>query len=239
MNPTGKPGLYGFGATTDAAMRIPLLRQVLCWLTAGSAHREVLKRGLESGTNLYILPGGVAEIFVSEPGRHVVLAKRHGLMKLALRTGAVIVPMYVFGGTDFYEHLATYKPNRGTKNNQESCDSSSPSSWNLSSLLGPLLMKLSRNFKAGFTLFWGQYGLPMPFPVRKCCMVMGDPIKPVLNSQVGDAKLGGRDTCRPTPNPTEQQVEDLLARYTDALRRLFDQYKAEAGYPEAELEFWE
>ena len=29
--------LYGFGATTDAALRIPLLRQVIGWLSAGSA----------------------------------------------------------------------------------------------------------------------------------------------------------------------------------------------------------
>ena len=60
---------------------------------------------MEKGKNLFILPGGVAEIFVSEPGTHTIIAKRHGLMKLALRTGAVLVPMYVFGGTDFLSHL--------------------------------------------------------------------------------------------------------------------------------------
>jgi hypothetical protein len=248
LNPTGSPGLYGFGATTDAALRLPLLRQVLRWLTAGSAHRDVLRKGLESGRNLYILPGGVAEIFVSEPGRHAVLARRHGLMKLALRTGACVVPMYVFGGTDFYEHLATYNPNRG---------GSSGGGGGVASLVGPLLMRLSRGLKAGFTLFWGQFGLPMPFAVEKCCMVMGDPIAPVPDtappnghpngggSGVGAAEahaahpwsLGGRKTCRPVPEPTDEQVEELLGRYTDALRRLFDQYKAQAGCPDAQLEF--
>ena len=34
--------LYGFGATTDAAMKLPLLRQLLAWMTAGSADRKVL-----------------------------------------------------------------------------------------------------------------------------------------------------------------------------------------------------
>ena len=32
------------------------------------------------------------------------------------------------------------------------------------------------------------------------------------------------------------QVEELMERYTDALTRLFDQYKAQAGYPDAVLE---
>ena len=88
--------LYGFGATTDAAMKLPLLRQLLGWMTAGSADRKVLTSGLAK-KKLFILPGGVAEIFVSEPGTHTIIAKRHGLMKLALRTGAVLVPMYAAG----------------------------------------------------------------------------------------------------------------------------------------------
>ena len=61
--------LYGFGATTDAALHLPFLRQILAWLSAGSANRHVLEKGMtHHGKNLFILPGGVAEIFVSEPG---------------------------------------------------------------------------------------------------------------------------------------------------------------------------
>lgn len=86
---------------------------------------------------------------MSEPDTHVILAKRRGLMKLALRTGAAIVPMYVFGGTNFFKQLATD---------------------------GGMLGSVSRLIKGGFTFFWGQYGLPIPFKC-KCSMVMADPIK--------------------------------------------------------------
>ena len=55
------PASYGVGAAADVVMRIPLLRQILGWGSAGSASRHVLKEHLEKGNNLFILPGGVAE----------------------------------------------------------------------------------------------------------------------------------------------------------------------------------
>lgn len=189
------PALYGIGATTDAALRLPLLRQVLSWLSAGSAQRDVLQRGLDAGKNLYILPGGVAEIFTSCPGQHVVVARgRHGLMKLALRTNSKLIPMYVFGGTDTFNHLATSDGFFG---------------------------RLSRTFRAGFTVFWGQYFTPMPY-AAKIAMVLGDPIV---------ATPSGEKVAE----PSKEQVDALLEKYIDALVRLFDQYKADAGCPEATL----
>jgi hypothetical protein len=177
-------------------MRIPLLRQVLCWGSAGSASRHVLYNGLTNRQNLFILPGGVAEIFSSQPGTHVIKASRRGLMKLALQTGASLVPVYVFGGNDFYHQIG----HEG----------------------------ISRKHQAALTLFWGQWFTPMPFPV-KVSMVLGDPI---LSASSSD----GTACIQKIPEPTTEEIEALLSRYMDAMRRLFDQYKAQAGYPNAELE---
>ena len=59
------PILYGIGATTDVAQRLPVLRQLLSWVSAGSAKRQVIKAQMQvKDTNIYILPGGVAEIFL-------------------------------------------------------------------------------------------------------------------------------------------------------------------------------
>ena len=76
----------------------------------------------------------------------------------------------------------------------------------------------------------------MPFAVEKYCLVMGDPIEPVVGT-MGEGKLGKRETCRQIENPSKEQVQDLLERYMDAMNRLFDQYKDQAGYPDATLEF--
>ena len=50
-----------------------------------------------------MLPGGLAEIFTARPGRDaIVWRQRRGLCRLSLETGARLIPMYVFGGNDFF-----------------------------------------------------------------------------------------------------------------------------------------
>lgn len=252
--------MYGFGATADAALRIPLLRQVLGWTAANSASRHVVvPRMMKGGKNLYVLPGGVAEVFLAKPGTHAIKAKRRGLMRVALQTGAALVPVYVFGGNDFFHHVATSDVTslfrewtrkkkkkkgggrgEGRQNQEHDSQETERQKHKFTERMDSNLEKISRKARAGFTVFWGQYGLPMPYKV-KCCMVLGDPIVPLRGSKLGEDKLQCEDgstklTCRRTPNPTEEQIDDLLERYTDALRRLFDQYKAQAGCPYAHLE---
>jgi hypothetical protein len=98
---------------------------------------------------LFILPGGVAEIFISQPGRNAIFfKKRKGLIRLSIETGAKLVPCYVFGGTDFFDTLTT------------------SDSW---------IAQLSRKFRMGITFFWGRFGLPIPYAPR-VSMCIGEPI---------------------------------------------------------------
>jgi hypothetical protein len=153
--------LYGFGAAANAVDSIPFLRNFMGWLSAGNASYSTLKNGLMHGIcqfytsgnrkpeHLFVLPGGVAEIFTSQPGKHVIVfKKRRGLIKLSIETGAELVPTYVFGGTDFFFNLAT------------------DDSW---------LSRVSRKMKMGLTWFWGRWWLPIPFHPR-VTLVMGDPL---------------------------------------------------------------
>jgi len=99
--------------------------------------------------NVLIFPGGIAEVFVSTPGvNQVVMMKHKGLMKLALETGASLIPIYTFGASDFFFNL----------------------------LVGDsLLSKLSRRLRTGITMFFGQYLLPIPYPA-KVSICIGKPI---------------------------------------------------------------
>ncbi len=147
--------------------------------------------------NLYILPGGIAEIFTSKPGRHAIVFKdRRGLCKLSVETGAEMVPCYVFGGTDFFENLAT----------------NDYFGW---------LMKICRKFRIGITLFWGYFGLPIPY-APKVTMVMGDPI-PVPVVPDDDEKKS-------------KAIDQLHATFIKEMQVLFDKYKTAAGYPDGKLE---
>lgn len=59
----------------------------------------------------------------------------------------------------------------------------------------------------------------MPIPYRaKVSFVFGDPIQ--------------FEQC---DDPTLEQVEAGVDQFCDALTRLFDQYKAQAGFPDSQL----
>lgn len=199
--------LYGFGAAADVVGYVPILRNVLAWFAAGSASYKALRDGIVDGIspsanaigrkprNLFILPGGVAEVFTSTPRRHaIVFQSRRGLIKLSIETGCELVPCYVFGGTDFFHNLATDDG---------------------------FFARLSRKMRAGVTIFWGPYGLPIPFTPR-VTMVFGKPI-PIPHVENDDER--------------RSRTNDLLhAEFLRQMQELFDKNKAAAGYPDATLQ---
>lgn len=115
----------------------PLLKDVLGIFGVLPADGKSLARQLKRGSVvLYI--GGMAELFRSSPKREAVFLKgRKGFIKLALREGADVIPVYLFGNTTV-----------------------------LSALTAGPLAELSRRLGVSLTLFWGRFGLPLPKPVR-------------------------------------------------------------------------
>lgn len=208
VDPASRKNLYGFGAAADVVCHLPLLRNLMGWLSAGSASYKVLKAGLTKGEsaacnaagrkprNLYLLPGGIAEVFCSQPGTNVIVfKKRKGLCRLSLETGALLIPCYVFGGTDFYYNLMT------------------ADGW---------VSRLCRHLQLGVTIFWGRFYLPILPLTPKVTICIAEPL-PV---QKWD---------QPGPVPDEM-IDKLHSQYLDAIQRLFDDYKVAAGYPDATLE---
>ena len=116
---------------------IPLLKDVVGLFGVMDASAAVFKARLARGSAaLYV--GGMLELFSSSRDREaVILSRRKGFVKLALRSGADLVPSYMFGNTTVLEALAA----------------------------GPLAA-LSRAAGVSFTLFWGRWGLPLPRPVK-------------------------------------------------------------------------
>jgi 1-acyl-sn-glycerol-3-phosphate acyltransferase len=116
-----------------------------------------------------------------------------GHIKLALKHGVSIVPIYSFGETDLYTH---------------------------SPFLLHFRRKLSKRLSTAFVLLHGPSKL---FPLRaypgiELNQVFGTPI-PV----------------KKTPNPTEEDIEKLHAKYVNELQRIFNKYKAQFGYEQCEL----
>lgn len=198
--------LYGFGAAADVVAYVPFLRNLMIWLSSTGAGYQQLKNGLAGKVeccnnagriprHLFLLPGGIAEVFTSTPGKNIIVfSNRKGLCRLSLETGAHLIPMYVFGGTDFFVNLATGDG---------------------------IVSKFSRWLRAGLTIFWGQYMLPIPYTPR-VSMCLGRPI--LIKRWSGEG---------PVP---DELVDDLHKKYIQAIQDLFETHKVEAGHADSHLE---
>ncbi|KAJ8605536.1 hypothetical protein CTAYLR_000090 [Chrysophaeum taylorii] len=178
------PTMYGFGGMATVLTRLPVLRTILGWLSGRSADYKTLKKGILSGKNLYMLPGGLAEIFTAQPGHDVAVWRpRRGLCRLALETGARLVPLYVFGGNDFFDQLAT-------------SDS--------------LIARFSRKYKMSLTLYWGYLGLPIPYqPPNGVVIAFGNPLP---SRRVDHPTPADIDTLHAAYEAELQRVFDLYKK---------------------------
>ncbi len=90
-------------AVASSLFSFPILKNVVGIFTlvdaSAASLRKVLKRpGIEGTVVIYI--GGIAELFKSSRDEERLhLSSRKGFIKLALREGVDIVPVYLFGNT--------------------------------------------------------------------------------------------------------------------------------------------
>ena len=155
------------------------------------------------------MPGGIAEvsdtctqskprihvtlqIFLSSDTEEKICASHKGFVKLAIKAGVPIVPVYMFGHTRMFHQLAA---DNG------------------------IAMALSRVIKTSVTIFWGQYYLPIPYPVNMFFAV-GRPI-----------------VVRKEAHPDAAYVAQVHQQYLDELERLYNTHKKEAGYDGIPLRF--
>ena len=118
---------------------------------------------------------------------------RRGLIKLAIETGAELQPCYVFGAADFYHNLITGNS---------------------------ILSRLSRMSRMGITMFFGQYGLPIPYQPR-ISMCFADPLPRMIWEGEGSIP--------------EKMIDELHNLYIEAIKGVFEKYKSVAGYENSEL----
>jgi len=158
------------------------------------ATRKCFTECLQGGTSVLIVPGGVQECLYMERGREVVyLKKRFGFVKVAIEAGSPIVPMFCFGQTNSY---SWWKPT------------------------GQWYSQLSRAI--GFTplVYWGRYGLPIPFRTPMT-YVIGRPIEVTKNAKA-----------------TREEVAAVLNQYIEAVRVLYEKHKTAAGFNDITLQIF-
>ena len=142
---------YLRGIAASALLYVPLMGNILKYIGVIDANKQVVKKALKNGELVGVSSGGIAEIFEtnSGQGREVIILKsRHGICKLALETGAYLIPAYVFGNnacfTSVYDNYGIMK-------------------------------RISRFLRISIVFFYGRFFLPIPYrtPILSC---LGTPI---------------------------------------------------------------
>ncbi|KAK3298998.1 diacylglycerol acyltransferase-domain-containing protein [Chaetomium fimeti] len=109
------PGITNSLLTLDSNFRIPLYRDYILALGIQSVSKEsitsILTTGGRDGDGMgravTIVVGGARESLEAHPGTmRLVLAQRKGFVKMAMRTGADLVPVLAFGENDLYDQLS-------------------------------------------------------------------------------------------------------------------------------------
>ena len=137
---------------------------------------------------------------------------RKGFVKLALETGAQIVPCYCFGNSQIFD-----TPFNSTSDNSD--NGGGGMSW---------VARLSRRLRAALVLFWGRFGLPIPFRAP-LLTVIGRPIPvPKISSAGGSATTG---------EPSAELVNEYHDLYLRETRRIYDKYKNCYGWKHKPLVF--
>ncbi|XP_007483332.1 2-acylglycerol O-acyltransferase 3 isoform X1 [Monodelphis domestica] len=100
------PGIRPFLAGLAGLFRIPVYRDYLmsCGLCPVSRQSlDFVLSGPQRGQAVVILVGGANESLHGVPGEHcLTLLKRQGFVRLALRHGASLVPVYSFGENEIF-----------------------------------------------------------------------------------------------------------------------------------------
>ena len=141
----------------SAIFRIPLFRE---WCLAhghGSVDKQTCLSLLRRGHSIALAPGGAKESLECVPGTmRLFLKRRRGFARLALETGATLVPVIGFGESEVYRTIQ-FKPGSRCRRVQDALQA-----------------------KLGFALplFAGRGWLPlMPDRVPVCTLV-GAPVRP-------------------------------------------------------------
>uniref|UniRef100_A0A914HNH2 diacylglycerol O-acyltransferase n=1 Tax=Globodera rostochiensis TaxID=31243 RepID=A0A914HNH2_GLORO len=204
------PDLKMHSVTLDLNFWFPLRREMIMGSRMIPSNSKAIEWVLSrpgGGFAVGIVPGGAAEAMESFPGTNrLITARRKGFIKLAIKHGASIVPVFHFGETDVF-HQSKSGEGSTLRKIQNSMKRLTRISFPLAygqSFLAALLSeerarKLPRWLRVGF------------FPYRrKIVTVVGEPMEIEKNA-----------------NCDEQTVDKIHSAYCESLRKLFDEHKKE------------
>lgn len=191
-----------------AFFRIPFLREWVLAHGTSSVEKRTMIRLLGEGRSVVLAPGGAKESLECVPHTmRLFLGQRRGFAKLALQTGAALVPVLSFGENELY---STVQFEQGT-------------------LMRRLQEGLQRRMGFALPVFCGLRWCPLMPKRRPITTIVGAPVRPPPIPAGGD---GGSSS----EVITAEMVQAFHAKYCEALRDLYEAHKAAHGAAETTLQ---
>eukprot|EP00899_Mesostigma_viride_P029039 jgi/Mesvir1/931/Mv17489-RA.1 len=197
------------GVGASVLFGVPLLRYIFAWLGTVPATSQNISACFESGSHVGVTIGGIAEMFmVSTTQERIYLRKRKGFVRVAIKNGAAIVPIFFFGNSLLYGLV-------GAKNDPVHAAASPKPKPTLlltraSTALRHLMMRASRKVHMSLLFFYGMLG-PITVPYHR-------PIKMVLGKAIPVVQMD---------EPTQEEVDRLHALFVKHVEELYEKHRPE------------
>ena len=153
LTPAARRGARALASA--AIFKVPLVKHLWTWLGLDPISKACMLRMLRAGKTAVIIPGGVAECMAMERGVETLyLRKRYGFVKIAIVTGAKLIPAYTFGQSRTYGY------------------------WRLGPPIVPKFVAdwIGKTFSFAPIIFWGKFCTPIPYATA-LNTVVGKPIE--------------------------------------------------------------
>jgi len=100
------PGLKVEGVIASILFKIPIICHLCRWFGSREATESNINKLIDKECSVGIMACGIAELFLtSREHERIYLKNRRGFVKIALKRGTPIVPIYYFGHTQLYDFV--------------------------------------------------------------------------------------------------------------------------------------
>jgi 1-acyl-sn-glycerol-3-phosphate acyltransferase len=167
-----------------------------------NASKHHVEKALANGDRIGVAPGGIAEMFLgnssssnsSSDDEYAILNSRKGFIRLAIKHGIPVIPVYCFGGSQILSQVS----------------------------LPSIIERISLFLRISICLFFGKFGLPIPFRQR-LLYVVGKPIYPPRIKSDHN-------------NDMESDVDEMHKQFCVSLTNIFNKYKDYYGWGDKRLQ---
>ena len=188
---------------------IPFLRDLLVWSNKVDASYNSVNDALRlgNGDRIGINPGGIDEIFLtyhpSKPNTEYCIVRK-GFIRFAYKYNIPIYPIYCFGATKMFRRLQL-----------------------------PYLFDayISHILRISFVIFYGVFGLPIPYR-QKLMYIIGNPIIGPSSLSTLNNNSGGNGVH----DYENQIVDEMHQQFCNELTRIFHRHKKAYGWDHKSLD---